>query len=340
MTIQKTLEILFEGHDLSKTEAKNVFLEVMSGRATEAQIGGLLAALRVKTETADEIAGAAEAMRSLSIKVEVDLPNLVDTCGTGGSGKKLFNISTASAFVAAASGANIAKHGNRKMSSMSGSADILEEAGVKLNLLPDQISQCILEVGIGFIFAQTHHSAMKYAAPVRTQIGARTIMNILGPLTNPASAKNQVIGIFDSSWQTKIAEVLRLLGAHHVLIVHSEGLDEIGLEKPTSIIELKEKIITKYRVTPSDFGIKAENHDRLIASSPAESLKLLKKSLTKPDTAPSNIVSMNAGAAIYASGVATSLENGVIMAQDAIASGLAYEKFNELVRVTQLMANS
>ena len=340
MTIQKALASLFRGNDLSKTEAKNVFLEVMSGGATEAQIGALLAALRVKTETADEIAGAAEAMRSLATKVEVDVPNLVDTCGTGGSGKKLFNISTASAFVAAASGANIAKHGNRKMSSMSGSADILEEAGVELNLPPDQIAQCIREVGIGFIFAQLHHRAMKYAAPVRTQIGARTIMNILGPLTNPASARNQVIGIFDSGWQTKIAEVSRLLGARHVLIVHSEGLDEIGLEKPTSIIELKEKIITKYRVTPSDFGIKAQSHDQLVASSPTESLNLLKESLTKPDTAPSNIVSLNAGAAIYASGVATTLENGVTMAQDAIATGLAYEKFNELVRVTQLMANS
>ena len=340
MTVNKN-EIFFEALEksLSVEKSEILFDYIMSGEFSEIRLSAILSTLRSRGETIEEIIGATKAMRKHSKKIISD-ENTIDIVGTGGDGMNTLNISTASSLVVASTGMKVAKHGNRKMSSMSGSADILEEAGVKLNLLPDQISQCIREVGIGFIFAQTHHSAMKYAAPVRTQIGARTIMNILGPLTNPASAKNQVIGIFDSSWQTKIAEVLRLLGAHHVLIVHSEGLDEIGLEKPTSIIELKEKIITKYRVTPSDFGIKAENHDRLIASSPAESLKLLKKSLTKPDTAPSNIVSMNAGAAIYASGVATSLENGVIMAQDAIASGLAYEKFNELVRVTQLMANS
>jgi len=337
MTIKEALAILLRGDHLTQEQARKTFLDVMSGSATAAQIGALLAALRVKTETSEEIAGAAQAMRSLAVKVDTKIPNLVDTCGTGGSGKKLFNISTSSAFVAAAAGAYVAKHGNRKMSSNSGSANLLESAGVDINLTPNQIANCIQQVGIGFIFAQLHHNAMKYAAPIRTEIGSRTIMNVLGPLTNPASARNQVIGIFDSTWQKKIAEVSKLLGSSHVLIVHSEGLDEISLEKPTTIVELKDGLINDYEISPTDFGISFKNHKQLTANSPKTSLDLVKQSLTQPDSAAADIVSLNAGAAIYAAGVATNLNNGVLMAQDAIASGLAYEKFNELIRITQLM---
>jgi anthranilate phosphoribosyltransferase len=277
-------------------------------------------------------------MRELSIKVEVAVPYLVDTCGTGGSGAKLFNISTAAAFVAAAAGASVAKHGNRKMTSQSGSADVLEAAGVNLALKPEQIAHCISEVGVGFIFAQAHHSAMRFAAPVRQELKVRTLMNVLGPLTNPAGARRQVIGIFSPTWQTTIAEVLKLLGAEHVLIAHSNGLDEIALDGPTRVVELKDGAISEYEIEPADFGISARSTDDLQSDSPETSLTLVKQSLNEPDSAAADIVSLNAGAAIYASGVATNLANGVVMAQDAIAAGLANERLQELIRITGLMA--
>ena len=340
MNIQAALAQLLEGKDLSQDDTKAVFLEVMSGAATSAQIGALLAALRVKGETPEEIAGAAQAMRTLSLKVDVNVPNLVDTCGTGGSGAKLFNVSTAAAFVAAAAGAHVAKHGNRKMSSASGSADLLEAAGVNLNLAPEQIAHCITEVGVGFLFAQAHHSAMRHAAPVRQELGARTMMNILGPLTNPAGASNQVIGVFAEAWQQPIAEVARLLGANHVLVVHSAGLDEIGLEHPTRVIELNNGAIDEYQIQPADFDVESAGHAALRADSPSSSLALVKQALTAPDSTAADIVSLNAGAAIYASGVATSLANGVLMAQDAIASGLANERLQELIRISKLMGET
>jgi anthranilate phosphoribosyltransferase len=337
MDIPEALASIAEGNDLSQEQTREVFQLVMSGQATAAQIGGLLMALRVKGETPAEIAGAAQTMRELSIKVEVDAPYLVDTCGTGGSGAKLFNISTAAAFVAAAAGAHVAKHGNRKMTSHSGSADVLEAAGVNLTLKPQQIAHCISEVGVGFIFAQAHHSAMRFAAPVRQELKVRTLMNVLGPLTNPAGARRQVIGIFSPAWQTTIAEVLQLLGAEHVLIAHSNGLDEIALDGPTLIVELKDGAISEYEIEPADFGISARSTDDLQSDSPQSSLTLVKQSLNEPDSAAADIVSMNAGAAIYTSGVATSLANGVIMAQDAIAAGLANERLQELIRITGLM---
>ncbi len=233
MDIPAALQKIVEGSDLSQAEAAAVFHSIMSGDATPAQIGALLAALRVKGESVEEIAGAATTMRALSTKVEVDLPYLVDTCGTGGSGSKLFNISTAAAFVAAAAGAQVAKHGNRKMTSFSGSADVLEAAGVSLALTPEQIASCIRDVGVGFLFAQAHHSAMRFAGPVRQEIGIRTLMNVLGPMTNPAGAQCQVIGVFSPQWQHKMAEVLALLGSQHAMIVHSDGLDEIRLDADT-----------------------------------------------------------------------------------------------------------
>lgn len=340
MDIQSALAQIAEGHDLSQADTRDVFQQVMSGEATPAQIGGLLMGMRVKGETSQEIAGAAETMRALSTKVDIDEPYLVDTCGTGGSGVKLFNISTAAAFVTAAAGAKVAKHGNRKMTSQSGSADVLEAAGVNLALTPEQIAHCIREVGVGFIFAQAHHSAMRFAAPVRQELKVRTLMNVLGPLTNPAGARRQVIGVFAAQWQIMLAEVSKLLGAEHVLVVHGNGLDEIALDAPSIVVELKDGEITEFEINPEDFGIKQHSTDELHSDSAESSLQLIKVSLTQPDSAAADIVSLNAGAAIYASGVATSLANGVIMAQDAIAAGLANERLQELVRVSRLMAES
>jgi anthranilate phosphoribosyltransferase len=338
MDIQQALATLAEKHDLSQQDTHQVFRAVMSGECTPAQIGGLLMALRVKGETPEEIAGAAQTMRELSTRVEVKADYLVDTCGTGGSSAaKLFNISTAAAFVTAATGARVAKHGNRKMTSFSGSADVLEAAGVNLDLTPAQIAHCIEEVGVGFLFAQAHHSAMRFAAPVRQELGVRTMMNVLGPLTNPAGARRQVIGVFSPIWQRRVAEVAHLLGAEHVLVVHSNGLDEISLDGPSYVVELKSGEISEYEVDPEDFGITTRSCETLRADSPETSLALIRQALTEPDSDAADIVCLNAGAAIYASGVATSLANGVIMAQDAIAAGLANERLQELVRISSMM---
>lgn len=337
MNIQDALAILVEGNNLDQAQTEDVFKLIMSGEATPAQIGAFLCAIRVKGETPQEIAGAASVMRALSTKVEVAHPNLVDTCGTGGSGTKLFNISTAAAFVTAASGAKVAKHGNRKMTSFSGSADVLEAAGVNLALSPEQIATCVLEVGVGFMFAPAHHSAMRFAGPVRQELGVRTLMNVLGPMTNPAGAKRQVIGVFSEEWQRKMAEVLKLLGAEHALIVHSDGLDEIRLSAPTRVVELKNGTIDEYEISPSDFNISSHDETSLRADSTEASLSLLKSAISAPDRPEADIVAMNAGAAIYASGVATNLKNGIEMAQDAISAGLAKERLDEFVRISKLM---
>ena len=340
MNIQEALTEIVAGKDLSQQQTQDVFQLIMSGEATPAQIGAFLAAIRVKGETPEEIAGAALVMRSLATKVDVQDKHLVDTCGTGGSGVKLFNISTAAAFVVAAAGAKVAKHGNRKMTSFSGSADVLEAAGVNLTLSPEQIAQCVLEVGVGFMFAPAHHSAMRFAGPVRQEIGVRTMMNVLGPMTNPANAKRQVIGVFDHQWQRKMAEVLKLLDSEHAMIVHSEGLDEIRLDAPTRVVELKQGDITEYEISPTDLGVDLQPSSvmtELSATSTEHSLALVKASLTQADSLAADIVSLNAGAAIYVAGVATTLSNGVAMAQDAISAGLANERLNELVRISKLM---
>ena len=343
MNIPEALAQIVAGKNLSQDDAAAVFKQIMSGEATPGQIGALLTGLRVKGETAQEIAGAALTMRALSTKVPAQSEGLVDTCGTGGSGSKLFNISTAAAFVAAAAGSKVAKHGNRKMTSFSGSADVLEAAGVALALTPEQIATCIDEIGVGFMFAQAHHSAMRFAGPIRQEIGIRTLMNVLGPMTNPAGAKRQVIGVFSTDWQLQIAEVLKLLGSEHALIVHSNGLDEIRLDAPTHVVELKNGSITQYDIEPSDFGIaprSAQECAGIVADSAATSLALVKQSLADDNSAAADIVALNAGAAIYVSGVARTLADGVAMAQDAISSGLAQERLAELVRITSLMAES
>ena len=341
MDIKTALAKIVARQDLTLEESAAVFLQIMSGEATPAQIGALLAAMRVKGETPDEIAGAAQTMRALSIKVSANGPHLVDTCGTGGSGAKLFNISTAAAFVAAAAGATVAKHGNRKMTSFCGSADVLEAAGVNLSLTPEQITTCINEVGVGFMFAPAHHSAMRFAGPVRQEIGIRTMMNVLGPLTNPARATRQVIGVFDTQWQLKLAQVLQLLGSDHAMVVHSQGLDEIRLDAPTHVVELKDGKILQYDITPEELGIqRADNVNDLCADSTEASLALINQSLKAPDSKAADIVSLNAGAAIYVAGVATNLKNGVVMAQDAIASGLANERLQGLVRISSMMGEA
>ena len=336
--VQRRIAQLGARGNLSRAEARALFESIMTGAATDAQIGAVLMGLKVKGETVDEIVGAVEAMRGLSEKVPVELAYLVDTCGTGGSGHaKLFNISTAAAFVAAAAGAHVAKHGNRGMTSKSGSADVLEAAGVNLNLTPLQIARCIREAGVGFMFAPAHHRAMKHAAGVRRELGTRTIFNVLGPLTNPASAPNQVIGVFAAEWLETLALVLQQLGSRHVMLVHADGLDELSIAGPSEVVELKAGKISRYSITPTDFGIDFAPLEGLYADSPAASLALLDQSLNEPDSTAAQIVALNAGAAIYVSGVATSLANGITMAHDAIASGLANERLGELVRITSLM---
>jgi anthranilate phosphoribosyltransferase len=336
--VARALAALSEREDLSRDDARALFTAIMSGEATPAQIGGVLMALRVKGETVDEITGAAEAMRALAMRVPVDVDHLVDTCGTGGSGAaKLFNVSTAAAFVAAAAGAHVAKHGNRGMTSKSGSADVLEAAGARIDLAPEQIARCVSEIGFGFMFAPAHHGAMKHAIGARRELAVRTIFNLLGPLTNPANAPNQVIGVADASRLRQLAEVLRALGSRHVMLVSSDGLDEISIAGESSIVELKDNAIREYRISPGEFGIERRPLDGLRADSPTASLALLQAALTDPGSAASDIVALNAAAAIYAAGVATSLANGVAMAQDVISAGLAKERLDELVRVTKLM---
>ena len=340
-SIADVLAALVAGRDLEQAEAKYVFDVVMAGEATPAQIAAVLVALKAKGESADEIAGAAQAMRAVSTKVEVDVPYLVDTCGTGGSGgAKRFNISTAAAFVAAAGGAHVAKHGNRAMSSASGSADVLEAAGVNLALAPEQVGRCIAEAGVGFLFAASHHPAMRHAGPVRRELGIGTIFNLLGPLTNPAGAKRQSLGVFSADWQRPMAEVCRLLGADHVLVVHCDGLDELSIHAPSQVVELKDGRIDTFEIAPSDVGLRQRAVDDLGAASPTESLALLRAALDGSNEAAADIVALNGGAALYAAGVCGTLGDGVVLAQDVIATGQAKEKLAEFATLTRMMGES
>lgn len=343
MDIQSAIAAVVEHRDLTESEMHDVMHTIMTGDATPAQIGGFLVGLRMKGETVEEIAAAASVMRELSNKVELSQEHLVDTCGTGGDGGKLFNVSTASTFVVAAAGARVAKHGNRSVSSKSGSADLLEQAGVYLNLTAEQVKRCVDEVGLGFMFAPNHHSAMKHAIGPRREMATRTIFNLLGPLTNPASAKCQVMGVFAKKWVRPMAEVLQRLGSEHVMVVHSEdGLDEISLAAPTYVAELKDGQVTDYTIQPEDFGIERQSIAPLQAQNASESLELVKTALAgKGKVNPArDIVALNAGAAIYVSGVADSLAEGVTIAEDVIGGGLAKEKLNELASFTRCYQDS
>ena len=336
MDIQKAINNIINNINLSREDMHSIMHTIMSGEATPAQIAGFLVALRIKGETVDEITGAAEVMRELDTKVDVDKTNLIDTCGTGGDSSNTFNISTTSAFVVAASGARVAKHGNRSVSSKSGSADILEAAGINIELDAKQVTSCIENVGIGFMFAPMHHSAMKHAIGPRRELGLRTLFNVLGPLTNPASAPNQVIGVFDKKWLTPLAETLNRLGSKHVLVVHSEdGVDEISISAKTFISELKNNEINNYEISPDDFGIKNFNINDLSVENIDESLTMMKSVFDNNNNAAKAIVSLNAGAAIYASGISDSIKAGVEMAINIIESGAAKKKFEMLIQHTQ-----
>lgn len=336
MNITDALSKLLKQENLSVAEMQQVMHQIMTGAATPAQIGGFLVALRAKGETADEIVGAAKVMRALVTPVHVNIDNLVDTCGTGGDGAHTFNISTAASFVAAAAGAHVAKHGNRSISSTCGSADVLEAAGVNLNIKPEQIARAITQVGVGFMFAVKHHGAMKHAIGPRKELGIRTIFNILGPLTNPAGAPNQVMGVFDAKLGHTLASAMQTLGSSHVLIVSADdGLDELSIAADTQITELHHGRISQYSVKPEQFGMKRAKLNDLRVNSTEEALVLLKKSLGNKGGPASDIVALNAGAAIYASNIARTLEEGVLMAEDAIGSGAALVKFEEFISFTQ-----
>jgi len=332
MNIQTALQAVLDKQNLSRSEMRDVMRIIMGGEVTSAQIAGFLIALRCKGETVEEITAAAEVMRELATKVNIQGEHIIDTCGTGGDGANTFNISTTSAFVVAAAGGTVAKHGNRSVSSRSGSADVLEAAGVNLNLSAEQVAQCVNSIGVGFLFAQKHHGAMRHVAGPRKEMGVRTLFNLLGPLANPAGAPNQVLGVFAQQWVEPLAQVLQALGSHHVLVVNAEdGLDEISIASPTSVAELKNGQITTYSITPEQFGLQRADLAELAVNDEQDSLLMLKSVLDNTPGSALDIVALNSGAAIYAAGLVDSLAAGVSKAQEVIASGAAKEKLNALV---------
>lgn len=338
MNIQQAIKAVTENKDLSKDAMSAVMRQIMTGEATDAQIGGFLVGLRMKGETVEEITAAAEVMRSLSAPVNVVDYELVDTCGTGGDASGLFNVSTAAAIVVAAAGGHVAKHGNRAASSQSGSADLLEAAGVNLDCAPRQVEACIEHVGIGFMFAPQHHSAMRHAIKARKDMAIRTIFNFLGPLTNPAGARNQVMGVFAKEWVEPLAEVLKALGSKHVLVVHSDdGLDEASIAAPTRVAELKEGKITTYVVTPEDLGVERNKLDTLRVTSAKQSLGLIERAFSGESGPAADIIALNAGAALYVAGIAESWFEGVSQARDILRKGKAEKTLNKLVKQSNLV---
>jgi len=332
MDMQSAIKAVTEKQNLSREDMTQVMNLIMSGQATDSQIGGFLIGLRMKGETIDEVAAAASVMRELSTKVIAPDEYLVDTCGTGGDSSGSFNISTASVFVTAAAGAHVAKHGNRSVSSKSGSADVLETAGVNLDLNAEQVADCIKNVGAGFLFAVKHHGAMKHAIGPRKEMAVRTIFNVLGPLTNPASAPNQVIGVFSKDWVEPLAQVLKQLGSRHVMVVHADdGMDEISIGSVTSVAELKDGEIKTYTIQPEDFAMQRAELVSIKAKDSAGSLKIIQSVLGNQDGPAKDIVCLNAGAAIYVSGLSKTLAEGVEKARSVIADGKASEKFEKLV---------
>jgi len=339
MDMQSAIRRVTEGHDLSAEDMTAIMRCIMTGEATPAQIGGFLVGLRMKGETVDEIAAAARVMRELASRVAVDVPHLVDTCGTGGDGAGTFNISTASAFVAAGAGAHVAKHGNRSVSSASGSADVLEAAGVKVDLAPEQVARCIRETGLGFMFAPLHHGAMKHAIGPRREMGVRTVFNVLGPLTNPAGAPNQLIGVFSADLVEPLARVLGQLGSRHVLVVHADvGLDEISIDGDTQVAEWRDGRLERYSVHPRDLGLTPAPVSAIAVESAAESLDTIRGVLAGSQGPARDVVLLNAGAALYASGRAGDLDAGISLARESIDSGKARDCLDALVRLSQSFA--
>ncbi len=337
MDIKQAIAKTIDRHELTSDEMTSVMRAIMTGGATPAQIAGFLVALRMKGETVTEIAGAAAVMRELATGVDIGgLSYTVDIVGTGGDCSGTFNVSTASMFVAAAAGCHVAKHGNRSVSSKSGSADVLEAAGVRLDLTAEQVANCVREVGVGFMFAPAHHGAMKHAVGPRRELGVRTLYNVLGPLTNPAGVPNQVLGVFSEGLVTPLAEVLQRLGSRHVMVVHSrDGLDEISVGETTEVAELKDGEIRRFQIRPEDYGVRRSSVEALRVQGAAESLAMMRGVLEDKPGPARDIVVLNAGAAIYVSGVTDSLAEGIRWADGAIASGEARNRLDRLVVLTQ-----
>jgi anthranilate phosphoribosyltransferase len=337
MSMQQAIDRVVRRDDLSGREMTEVMRTIMTGGATPAQIGGFLIGLRMKGETVTEIAAAAAVMRDLAHGVEIgELPHTVDIVGTGGDASGTFNVSTASMFVAAAAGCHVAKHGNRSVSSKSGSADVLEAAGIRLDLSPAQVAQCVREVGVGFMFAPGHHAAMKHAIGPRREMGVRTVFNVLGPLTNPAGVPNQLLGVFSDELVEPMAEVLQRLGSNHVMVVHSrDGLDEISIGAKTEVAELKDGAVRRYSITPEEFGVRRSSVDKICAADPADSLRMIRQVLEDHAGPARDIVMLNAGAAVYCAGLASSLAEGMQKADAAISGGEALRRLERLVVLSQ-----
>jgi anthranilate phosphoribosyltransferase len=333
MNISEAIKAVISRQNLNESEMHDVMNSIMTGQTTDAQIGAFLVGLSMKGETIEEITASAKVMRALAKSVELSSNDyLVDTCGTGGDGLGLFNISTASAFVVAAAGGKVAKHGNRSISSKSGSADVLEAAGINLNISPKLISQCIEEIGLGFMFAPAHHSAMKHAIGPRKELAVRTIFNVLGPLTNPAKAPNQIMGVYNKSLVEPIANVLKGLNSRHVMVVHSEdGLDEFSIANTTYVAELKDNNISTYTVHPGDFGLEEGNLDSIKAENAEQSLALINEAFSGKKGVARDIIALNAGAAIYVSGLVSSFDEGVTQANQILSDGSAQDKLDAYI---------
>ncbi len=339
MHIQQALQALLNSEDLSGEAMRAVMRQIMTGGVTDVQLAGFLIALRCKGETVDEIAAAAQIMRELAMPITVTGEHIVDTCGTGGDGINTFNISTCSAFVVAAAGAQVAKHGNRSVSSICGSADVLEVAGINLKLSAEQVADCVNSIGVGFLFAPNYHGTMQHTRNVRRELGVRTLFNLLGPLVNPANAPNQLMGVFSQHWLEPLAEVFKKLGSDHVLVVHAEdGLDEISIAAPTHIAELKHGSISTYTITPEQFGFCRADLSELAANDALASLKMIKSVLNNQAGAARDIVQLNAGAAIYAAQLTNTLAEGIASAGQVIASGAAKAKFDALVNYSNALS--
>ena len=336
MDIKEALSQVVLGDSLTREQMTDVMRQIMTGEASDAQIGGFLTAMRMKGETVEEITAAADVMRALAVPVSVADPQAVDIVGTGGDGSNLFNVSSATSFVVAAAGATVAKHGNRSVSSKSGAADLLEAAGIHLALTPNQVARCIDEVGVGFMFAPQHHSAMKHAIGPRRELAMRTLFNVLGPLTNPAGVKHYLMGVFDASLCRPMAEVLKSLGAVHALVVHSsDGLDEISLAATTYVAELKNGEIVEYEMTAETVGLEVQSLEGLQVADAVESLTLIRSAMSGSHAKAADMVALNAGAALYAADKVDSLKAGVQLAIETIASGAALTKLDQLASFSQ-----
>jgi len=340
MNIQTALGLIAEKQDLTTQEMVDVMRQIMSAGSTDVQIGAFLLGMRIKGETIDEVTGGVQVLREFASGVKVTGPNLVDIVGTGGDGANLFNVSTASCFVVAAAGGRVAKHGNRSVSSSSGSADVLEAAGVRLDITPEQVTQCVDKLGVGFMFALMHHSAMRHVSLARRELGLRTLFNVLGPMANPAGLKQQLIGVYDRVLCRPVAQVLQRLGSEHVLVVHSEdGLDEISLAADTHVAELKDGVVSEYTLEPEQLGFKREGMQDLVVDGVEQSLQLITSALAGEQDPRSqraaNMIALNAGAALYVAGVASSIVEGVNTANDILASGAGLEKLQQLAAMTR-----